>query len=58
MDGNMIVVVVPNEHREEVERTLLDARFQAIPVPNETGSPAERLKVHARDVEEASRGIG
>ena len=57
VDGNMIVVVVPNEHREEVERMLLDARFQAIPVPNETGSPAERLKVHARDVEEASRGI-
>ena len=57
VDGNVIVVVVPNEHREEVERTLLDARFQAIPVPNETGSPADRLKAHIDKVEEASRGI-
>jgi len=52
VDGNMIVVVVQNEHREQVERTLLDAGFQAIPVPDETGSPEERRKAH---VEEARR---
>ncbi|KAF5090156.1 V-type ATPase 116kDa subunit family protein [anaerobic digester metagenome] len=50
--GNMIVVVVQNEHREEVERTLLDAGFQAIPVPEETGAPADRMKAH---LEEALR---
>ena len=44
--GNMIVVVVQNEHREQVERTLLDAGFQAIPVPEETGAPADRMKAH------------
>lgn len=44
--GNMIVVVVQNEHREEVERTLLDAGFQAIPVPEETGAAADRMKAH------------
>lgn len=49
VDGNMIVVVVPNEHREEVERTLLDAGFQAIPVPDETGAPADRLKAHQEE---------
>ncbi|MDD3857197.1 MAG: V-type ATP synthase subunit I, partial [Methanoculleus sp.] len=50
--GNMIVVVVQNEHREEVERTLLDAGFQAIPVPEETGAPADRMTAH---LEEARR---
>ena len=49
VDGNMIVVVVQNEHREQVERTLLDAGFQAIPVPDETGSPEERRKAHAEE---------
>ena len=49
VDGNMIVVVVPNEHREEVERTLLDAGFQAIPVPDETGAPAARLQAHQEE---------
>ncbi|KDE56098.1 V-type ATP synthase subunit I [Methanoculleus sp. MH98A] len=51
--GNMIVVVVQNEHREQVERTLLDAGFQAIPVPEETGAPADRMKAHL----EEARGI-
>ncbi|MDK2990229.1 MAG: V/A-type H+/Na+-transporting ATPase subunit [Methanoculleus sp.] len=47
--GNMIVVVVQIEHREQVERTLLDAGFQAIPVPEETGAPADRLKDHLEE---------
>ncbi|BBL67227.1 V-type ATP synthase subunit I [Methanoculleus chikugoensis] len=49
--GNMIVVVVQNEHREEVERKLLDAGFQAIPVPDETGAPADCLKVHVDEAQ-------
>ncbi|KLK88972.1 ATP synthase subunit I [Methanoculleus sediminis] len=58
--GNMIVVVVQNEHREQVERTLLDAGFQAIPVPEETGAPADRLKAHmeeARRIEDEIAGV-
>ncbi|MCE5337306.1 MAG: V-type ATP synthase subunit I [Methanomicrobiaceae archaeon] len=51
VDGNMIAVVVQNEHREQVERTLLDAGFQAIPVPEETGAPADRLKGHADEIQ-------
>ncbi len=48
----MIVVVVQNEHREEVERKLLDAGFQAIPpVPDETGAPADCLKVHVDEAQ-------
>jgi len=57
VDGNMIVVVVPNEHREGVERTLLDAGFQAVPVPEESGTPADNLKAHAEKVRKASEGI-
>ena len=49
--GNMIVVVVQTEHREQVERTLLDAGFQAIPVPEETGAPVDRLRAHADEVQ-------
>lgn len=48
--GNVIVVVVPNEHREQVERTLLEAQFQVIPVPDETGSPQERLNFHSGEI--------
>ena len=44
--GNMIVVVVQTEHREQVERALLDAGFQARPVPEETGAPADRMRAH------------
>ncbi|WP_332450861.1 V-type ATP synthase subunit I [Methanoculleus sp.] len=44
--GNMIVVVVSIEDREPVERTLLDAGFQAVPVPEGTGSPAELRSAH------------
>lgn len=51
VDGNMIVVVVQNEHREQVERTLLDAGFQEIPIPEESGAPADRLKVHASEIQ-------
>ncbi|PKL63358.1 MAG: V-type ATP synthase subunit I [Methanomicrobiales archaeon HGW-Methanomicrobiales-2] len=55
--GNMIVVVVQNEHREQVERTLLDAGFQAIPVPEETGAPADRLRAHNGEAQQINGEI-
>ncbi|HPK81179.1 MAG TPA: V-type ATP synthase subunit I [Methanoculleus sp.] len=57
VDGNIIAVVVPNEHREEVERTLLDSGFQAIPVPEEAGAPADRLKAHLGEARDVNAGI-
>ena len=57
VDGNIIAVVVPNEHREEVERTLLDSGFQAIPVPEEAGAPADRQKAHLGEARDANAGI-
>ena len=44
--GNMIVVVVQSEDHEPVERTLLDAGFQAAPIPDGTGSPADLKNDH------------
>ncbi len=41
--GNIIVVIVQSSDREAVERTLLDAGFQAVPIPDETGSPKSRI---------------
>jgi len=55
--GNMIVVVVPNEHREEAERTLFDAGFQAVSVPEGSGTPAENMKASAEEVRLAREGI-
>ncbi len=57
VDGNMIVVVVQNEYREQVERTLLDAGFQAIAVPEGTGSPADNQKAHIAEAQSASTEI-
>jgi V/A-type H+-transporting ATPase subunit I len=35
--GNFIVVIVPVEHRSQVEKTLNDVMFQPVQVPGETG---------------------
>jgi V/A-type H+-transporting ATPase subunit I len=45
--GNLQIVAVPNEFRPEVERTLLDAQFQAIAIPHESGPAAEQIAVYS-----------
>ncbi|NLA38168.1 MAG: V-type ATP synthase subunit I [Methanomicrobiales archaeon] len=57
VDGNMIVVVVPNEYREEVERTLLGAGFQAIPVPGGSGVPADLQESHTGEARRTGEEI-
>jgi V/A-type H+-transporting ATPase subunit I len=49
-NGNVIVVVVRNEDGEGVERKLLDAGFQAIPIPDETGSPQSRIDQYSGEI--------
>jgi V/A-type H+-transporting ATPase subunit I len=41
--GNFIVVVAPVEHRDEVERVLQEAAYQAVTIPDESGVPKERV---------------
>ena len=42
-DKNFILVVIPTEHRSEVERILQEASFQSVPIPEESGVPQERI---------------
>ncbi|KQC04450.1 MAG: ATP synthase subunit I [Methanoculleus sp. SDB] len=48
--GNFLVAVVPLETKDEVERTLLEARFQAVAVPEETGYPADRIAWYTAEI--------
>jgi V/A-type H+-transporting ATPase subunit I len=48
--GNFLVVVVPSEHRDDVEQVLLDARFRAVPIPEETGSAVERVAWYTGEI--------
>ena len=41
--GNLLVLWVPAEHRNHVERALLDAQFQAVPIPEESGMAQDRI---------------
>jgi len=42
-EKNFLVAIVPSEKRGEVERVLQEAGFQSVPVPDESGSPQERI---------------
>jgi V/A-type H+-transporting ATPase subunit I len=44
--GNFLVAVVPVEYRQDVERKLLDAQFQPVPIPDEPGPAKERISVY------------
>jgi V/A-type H+-transporting ATPase subunit I len=44
--GNFLVAAVPVEYRQEVERKLLDAQFQPVPIPYEPGPAKERISVY------------
>ncbi|MDN7024685.1 V-type ATP synthase subunit I [Methanoculleus sp. FWC-SCC1] len=50
--GNIVVVIVQSSDREAVERTLLDAGFQAVPIPEETGSPQSRIDHYTKEVKQ------
>ncbi len=50
VNGNVIVAVVRNEDSEGVERKLLDAGFQAIPIPDETGSPKSGIDRYSGEI--------
>ncbi len=49
--GNFLIVAVPSEFRPDVERTLLDAQFQAVPIPPESGLASERIAGYSARLE-------
>ena len=49
-DKKFLVVVFPTERRSEVEKTLQEAGFQSVPVPNESGSAKGRIEFYAGEI--------
>jgi V/A-type H+-transporting ATPase subunit I len=56
--GNFLVAIVPTEMRDEVERVLLDAHFQAVPIPDETGTPVDRIAWYTKEITRLNAEIG
>jgi len=46
-EKNFIVVIAPTDKRSEVERTLLEAGFQSVAIPVESGSPHGRIDYYS-----------
>jgi len=55
--GNFLVAVVPTGYRQEVERKLLDAQFQPVPVPDEPGPAKERISVYTVQLEDDRKDL-
>ncbi|PKG31501.1 V-type ATP synthase subunit I, partial [Methanoregula sp.] len=49
-DKSFLVVVFPTESKGEVERSLAEAVFQSVPVPDETGSAMSRIEVYQAEI--------
>jgi V/A-type H+-transporting ATPase subunit I len=52
-----IVAVFQNERRSEVDRVLLEANFQAVSIPVETGMPRVRIDAYNKQVTQAKGEI-
>jgi V/A-type H+-transporting ATPase subunit I len=58
--GNLLVLWVSAKDRNVVERALLDAQFQAVPIPDESGMAQDRIhfyKGKLSDVEKEIEGV-
>ena len=49
-DKNFLVVVFPTEQKGDVERSLAEAGFQSVPVPDESGSPKGRVDFYKNEI--------
>jgi len=49
-EKNFLVMVYPSERRSEVEKTLQEAGFQSVPVPNESGSARGRIEFYEGEI--------
>jgi V/A-type H+-transporting ATPase subunit I len=54
---NFIVIVFPTERRSEVEKTLQEAGFQSVPVPNESGSAKGRIEFYTGEIAATKKEI-
>lgn len=49
-EKNFLVMVYPTERKSEVEKTLQEAGFQPVPVPNESGSAKGRIECYEGEI--------
>lgn len=49
-EKNFLVAFVRSSQRNEVERALQDAGFQSVPIPDETGTPADRIAYYSGQI--------
>jgi V/A-type H+-transporting ATPase subunit I len=49
-EKNFLVMVYPTERKSEVEKTLQEAGFQSVPVPNESGSAKGRIEFYEGEI--------
>jgi V/A-type H+-transporting ATPase subunit I len=49
-EKNFLVVVFPTEQRSDVEKTLSEAGFQSVPVPQESGSSRGRIDFYQAEI--------
>ena len=54
---NFIVVVYPTERKSEVEKTLQEAGFQSVPIPNESGSAKGRIEFYEDEISSLKKDI-
>ncbi|MFA4861614.1 V-type ATP synthase subunit I [Methanoregula sp.] len=56
-EKNFLVVIVQTEQRGEVERTLQEAGFQSVTIPDETGSPQSRIDYYSGQIASLTKEI-
>jgi V/A-type H+/Na+-transporting ATPase subunit I len=49
-EKNFLVVVYPTEQKGDVERSLAEAGFQSVPVPDESGSAKGRIDFYTNEI--------
>ena len=54
---NFIVVVYPAERRSDLEKTLQEAGFQPVPIPNESGSAKGRIEFYTGEIAATQKEI-
>ncbi len=54
-EKNFLVVVFPTEQMSDVERSLAEAGFQSVPIPDESGSAKGRIDFYQNEIAALSR---
>jgi V/A-type H+-transporting ATPase subunit I len=54
---NFIIVVTPVEHRGDVERVLQEAAYQAVSIPQESGTPEARIAFYSDQISSVKKEL-